>query len=238
MFTSLLSLVLTGLQFLVWAGSTGVGMYAIKLASLLGYRVVTTASPHNFELVKSLGALAVFDYKDPNVSTKIHEWVKDQNIGPLTKGLDTISESKDSMAASGAVIESSIKLSLRAFGDTEGTLVTLRTSSFPSMGLVRLTEGDITVPPAPEFKGEGQKVRVNHVLIYSALKPKNDDFGLMAEWYRLLPSWIEGGRLGGGVVPLNKQFNGLEQLDSALEFVRQGRVSGHKVVVDVDFETK
>ena len=123
----LLSSVLTGLQFLVWAGSTGVGMYAIKLASLLGYRVVTTASPHNFELVKSLGALAVFDYKDPNVSTKIQEWIKDQDIGPLTKSLDTISESIDSTAANGAVIESSIKLSLQAFGDAEGTLVTLRT---------------------------------------------------------------------------------------------------------------
>ena len=90
-------------------------MYAIKLASLLGYRVVTTASPHNFELVKSLGALAVFDYKDPNVSMKIREWIRDQNIGPLTKGLDTISESKGSTAANGVVIESSIKLSLQAF---------------------------------------------------------------------------------------------------------------------------
>jgi len=56
---------------------------------------------------------------------------------------------------------------------------------------------------------------------------------MMAEWYRLLPSWIEVGKLGAGVVPLNKQFSGLEQLDSALDFVRQGRVSGHKVVVDV-----
>ena len=238
MFTALLSSVLTGLQFLVWAGSTGVGMYAIKLASLLGYRVVTTASPHNFELVKSLGASAVFDYKDPKVSTKIQEWIKDQNIGPLTKGFDTISESKDSTAANGAVIESSIKLSLQAFGDAEGMLVTLCTLSLMSVGLVRLTGGNTVVPPAPEFKGEGQKVRVNHILIYSALKPQNDDFGLMAEWYRLLPSWIEEGRLGAGVVPLDKQFSGLGQLDSALEFVRQGRVSGHKVVVDVDFEAK
>jgi len=89
------------------------------------------------------------------------------------------------------------------------------------------------LPPAPEFK-EGQKVRTNHILVYSALKPKSDDFKLMAEWYRLLPSWIEAGSLGAGVVPLNKQFNGLEQLGSALDFVRRGRVSGHKVVVDLE----
>jgi len=232
MFITFLSSILINLQFLVWAGSTGVGMYAIKLASLLGYRVVTTASPHNFELVKSLGASAVFDYKDPDVPTKIQEWIKDQNIGPLTKGLDTISESKDSTAANGAVIGSSIRLSLQAFGDSEGTLVTLCTSPFVSMGLFRLTGDTIVVPPAPEFKG--QKVQTNHILIYSALKPNNDDFKLMAEWYQLLPSWIEAGRLGAGVVPLNKQFHGLEQLDSALDFVRRGRVSGHKVVVNLE----
>ena len=233
MFITLLSSILTTLQFLVWAGSTGVGMYAIKLASLLGYRVVTTASPHNFELVKSLGASAVFDYKDPEVSTKIQEWIKDQNIGPLTKGLDTISESKDSTAANGAVIGSSIRLSLQAFGDSEGMLVTLCTPPFMSMGLVRLTGDTMVVPPAQEFK-EGQKIQTNHILVYSALKPNNDDFKLMAEWYRLLPSWVEAGRLSAGVVPLNKQFRGLEQLDSALDFVRQGRVSGHKVVVDLE----
>jgi len=136
MFITLLSSVVTSLQFLVWAGSTGVGMYAIKLASLLGYRVVTTASPHNFELVKSLGASAVFDYKDPGVPTKIQQWIKDQNIGPLTKGIDTISESKDSMAANGAVIGSSIRLSLQAFGDSEGTLVTLCTFPFACIRLV------------------------------------------------------------------------------------------------------
>jgi hypothetical protein len=90
------------------------------------------------------------------------------------------------------------------------------------MGLVRLTGDAMVVPPAPEFK-EGQKVQTNHILVYSALKPNNDDFGLMAEWYQLLPSWIEAGRLGAGVVPLNKQFSGLEQLDSALDFVRRGK---------------
>jgi NADPH:quinone reductase-like Zn-dependent oxidoreductase len=149
MFVPLLSSVLTVLQFLVWAGSTGVGMYAIKLASLLGYRVVTTASLHNFELVKSLGASAVFDYKDPDVSTKIQGWVKDQNIGPLTKGLDTISESKDSTAANGAVIGSSIKLSLQAFGDSEGMLVTLCTLPLMSMSLVRLTGNNIGSASGP-----------------------------------------------------------------------------------------
>ena len=147
-------------------------MYAIKLASLLGYRVVATASPHNFELVKSLGALAVFDYKDPHVSTKIQEWTRRQNIGPLTKGLDTISESKDSTAANGVVIESSLKLSLQALGDTEGTLVTLCALSFMSTGLVQLTGGD-TSATGPGIQGrrtEGSDEPYSRLLCSQAQK--------------------------------------------------------------------
>lgn len=36
-------------------------MFALQLAHLAGYKVVTVASPKNWELCKSLGADAVFD---------------------------------------------------------------------------------------------------------------------------------------------------------------------------------
>lgn len=36
-------------------------MFSLQLAHLAGYKVVTVASPRNFELCKSLGADAVFD---------------------------------------------------------------------------------------------------------------------------------------------------------------------------------
>ncbi|CAG7850167.1 Protein TOXD [Serendipita indica DSM 11827] len=82
---------------LIWSGATGkfitrVGMYAIKIASLAGLKVVTTASEKNWELVKSLGADAVFDYKDPQVVQKIQQWAQSSGHGPLRAALDTISE--------------------------------------------------------------------------------------------------------------------------------------------------
>jgi NADPH:quinone reductase-like Zn-dependent oxidoreductase len=39
--------------------------------------VVTTASPKNFDLVKSRGADAVFDYRDPECAAKIRAYTKD-----------------------------------------------------------------------------------------------------------------------------------------------------------------
>jgi NADPH:quinone reductase-like Zn-dependent oxidoreductase len=47
---------------LVWGGSTSVGSNAIQLARNAGYRVVATASPRNFDYVRSLGAAGAVDY--------------------------------------------------------------------------------------------------------------------------------------------------------------------------------
>jgi NADPH:quinone reductase-like Zn-dependent oxidoreductase len=52
---------------LVWGGSTSVGSNAIQLARNAGYRVVATASPHNFDYVRSLGADAVADRSSSTV---------------------------------------------------------------------------------------------------------------------------------------------------------------------------
>lgn len=56
-----------GETVLVWGGSTSVGSNAIQLAVAAGYRVITTASPRNFEYVKSLGASQAFDYRSGTV---------------------------------------------------------------------------------------------------------------------------------------------------------------------------
>lgn len=49
---------------LVWSGATSTGQYVIQLARLSGLRIITTSSPRNFDLLKSLGAELVFDYAD------------------------------------------------------------------------------------------------------------------------------------------------------------------------------
>lgn len=61
----------TGKTLLVWGGSTSVGSNAIQLAVAAGYEVITTASPHNFDYVRKLGASQVFDYKSKTVITDI-----------------------------------------------------------------------------------------------------------------------------------------------------------------------
>lgn len=58
----------------MWSGATGVGHWLIQLAHLSGLRVVTTASPKHTDRLKTLGAEAVFDYRDPHVAQQIRAY--------------------------------------------------------------------------------------------------------------------------------------------------------------------
>ena len=58
-------------------GSSATGSLAIQFAKLSGYKVIATCSPHNNDFVKSLGADAVFDYKDPKCGQSINEYTND-----------------------------------------------------------------------------------------------------------------------------------------------------------------
>lgn len=55
-----------GQKILIHAGSGGVGTFAIQLAKHLGATVATTTSTANVDLVRSLGADVVIDYKTQN----------------------------------------------------------------------------------------------------------------------------------------------------------------------------
>jgi NADPH:quinone reductase-like Zn-dependent oxidoreductase len=61
-----------GQKVFIQAGSGGVGTFAIQLAKYLGATVATTTSAGNMELVKSLGADVVIDYKKDDFEKVLH----------------------------------------------------------------------------------------------------------------------------------------------------------------------
>ncbi|KAK8040885.1 hypothetical protein PG994_013892 [Apiospora phragmitis] len=76
-----------GKTVLVWGGSSSVGTAAIQLAVAAGYEVVSTASPRNFDLLKSLGARAVLDYSDKDL---VQNLVAELKKGELAGVYDSI----------------------------------------------------------------------------------------------------------------------------------------------------
>ncbi|SHG09734.1 NADPH:quinone reductase [Flavobacterium fluvii] len=63
-----------GQKVFIQAGSGGVGTFAIQLAKYLGAFVATTTSTKNIDLVKSLGADLIIDYKTEDFETKLKEY--------------------------------------------------------------------------------------------------------------------------------------------------------------------
>ncbi|GAA5893212.1 hypothetical protein JCM6882_003914 [Rhodosporidiobolus microsporus] len=84
-----------GKVLLVWGGASSVGATTIQLAVASGLRVVTTASPANFDLVKSLGASAVSNYKD--------EKIVEQLVAELEKDGEEFAGVYDAIAENGTV---------------------------------------------------------------------------------------------------------------------------------------
>lgn len=75
----------SGQKVFIQAGSGGVGTFAIQLAKHLGAIVATTTSAKNVELVKSLGADVVIDYKT-------------QDFEKVLSGYDLVLHSQDAEA--------------------------------------------------------------------------------------------------------------------------------------------
>ncbi|SDD55297.1 NADP-dependent oxidoreductase [Actinokineospora iranica] len=63
-----------GQKVFIHAGSGGVGTFAIQLAKYLGATVATTTSAANIDLVTSLGADIVIDYRKDDFETVLHDY--------------------------------------------------------------------------------------------------------------------------------------------------------------------
>ena len=79
-----------GQKVFIQAGSGGVGTFAIQLAKHLGATVATTTSAANFDLVKSLRADIVIDYKKEDFEKVLHDYdvvLNSQDAKTLEKSL-------------------------------------------------------------------------------------------------------------------------------------------------------
>jgi len=89
-----------GQKVLIHAGSGGVGTFAIQLAKHIGATVATTTSTSNVDLVKSLGADVVIDYKKDDFEKVLNDY--DVVLNSL--GKDTLEKSLRVLKLGGKLI--------------------------------------------------------------------------------------------------------------------------------------
>ncbi|KLA30549.1 NADP-dependent oxidoreductase [Bacillus cereus] len=89
-----------GQKILIHAGSGGVGTFAIQLAKIMGATVTTTASEAGANLVKSLGADEVINYK----TEKFEDILKDYDAVFDTIGGTTLEKSFNIIKSGGNIV--------------------------------------------------------------------------------------------------------------------------------------
>ncbi|KAH8810644.1 putative alcohol dehydrogenase [Xylogone sp. PMI_703] len=189
---------------LIYGGSSSTGTLAIQYARLAGYSVLTTCAPRNFDLVKSRGAEAAFDYNDPLCGQKIHTYTE----GKLQLVFDTIGS------------EQGIQICMIALSTDPG-------SRYGTLLLNSIPRQDVTCTSSIllKFRGEpfdlfgkhyeGSAQEIEFAQNFTALTEK-----LLAEG-KLIPHPVKLGR------------GGLGGLLDGLEAMRNGQVSGEKLVYRV-----
>ena len=89
-----------GQKIFIQAGSGGVGTFAIQLAKHLGATIATTTSAANIDLVKSLGADVVIDYKKDDFEAML----KDYDVVLNSQDAKTLEKSVRILKPGGKVI--------------------------------------------------------------------------------------------------------------------------------------
>ena len=93
-----------GQKVFIQAGSGGVGTFAIQLAKHLGATVATTTSAANIDLVKSLGADVVIDYRKDDFETILKDYdvvLNSQDTKTLKKSLRILKPNGQVISISG-----------------------------------------------------------------------------------------------------------------------------------------
>ena len=196
---------------LIYGGSTATGMAGIQFAKLSGLFVITTCSPHNFDLVRFFGADAVFDYKSPTCAADIKEFTKNN----LVYAWDCTGDGAGLCAA--------------AMSDAEPG----------NYGCIMPADLDLLKKTNPNVIGH-ESVRGYDTmgekylwLGETPIEPSLQEMQFYMSFLELTQPLLQDGSIRPLKAALNKTGSGLEGALAGLEEMQAGRVSGEKLVYTV-----
>jgi NADPH:quinone reductase-like Zn-dependent oxidoreductase len=202
----------------VWGGSTSVGMNAVQLARAAGYDVVSTASPRNADLVRSLGADVVVDHGDSEAVAQLVAGIAGRRVvGAVALGTTSSAACIEVLRRTGGTV--------LAMASTPVSLDGLagRRRLFPAMlpvfTRIGLTTARLTL--------RARRAGIRSAFVWGS-SLRDDEVGRRL-WGEVLGSGLADGTLRPVPEPL-VVGTGLDSVQTALDRQRAG-VSARKVVV-------
>ena len=196
---------------LIGGGSTATAVLGIQYAKLSGLRVIATASPYNFDYLKSLGADVLLDYHE-SVDDLVKN-IKEASGGSLTMAWDCSPNDKFHQVAA-----------LSMSSTQRGIYATVSP----------LTPADFLKETNPMVESKSQLAYTVfgeefHFASYTFSASEEDVNFARAFWERSA-TLLEEKKLQPTRATINKGGEGLEGVIAGLEELYQGKVAGTKLV--------
>lgn len=178
-----------------------------------GLNVVTTCSPHNAPLLRQLGADAVFDYRDPDCGRKIREHTSNS----LLHVFDCVSEGSSPQICADALSSSSASSKLRYSA---------------LLGITNFPRDDVDVKVTVAYTAIGEE----SITIFAepvegklpTIPANEEDARFMIMFVEIAEGILSEGKIKAH--PVSVRDGGLAGVFEGLQEMREGRVSGEKLV--------
>ena len=193
---------------LIYGGSTATGTVAIQFAKLSGATVITTCSPRNNKLVKALGADAVFDYRDEACGEKIRDYTSNK----LMHALDCVAEASSPQICADAL-------------STDGA----HTKQYSSLDLKDFPRDDVEKKATLGYSAIGEEMSFPG---QGTIPAKEEDLQFMIMFTGIAQELLAEGKIKPH--PAGLRQGGLKGVLDGLQEMREGKVSGEKLVYRVD----
>jgi NADPH:quinone reductase-like Zn-dependent oxidoreductase len=206
---------------LIYGGSTATGTLAVQLAKWSGLRVVTTASPKNFDLLKQRGADVVLDYVSLPPPIPPPQLTPQQKAPDVGRQLYAATHGTLAHVFDCASMQSSANICAEAFG--------------PAGGKYAVLLDGITCP----------KDNVE-TIFYLAYSVTGEEYIFEGEHYPADPEFfafgvkfmelVEGFWRQGGLKPHPQRYieGGLRGAMEGMQLMKEGKYSGEKLVCRVE----
>ena len=225
---------------LVNGGAATSGQFIIQLFHLAGYtQIYATASPRNHAYLKELGAKQVFDYHSPRLAEEILEATGGKKVSIAVDTVSTIPGIKQYSPVLGKESRLAILVPIKKGNhlvdeedegkDTDETL----------LSVVKEIVGEATVLPVGAMLG-----------LMKVGRPSKSQSDKTIDWYdasqdplapllfpKILPQLLEHRALRPNRIHLFKESDGplLGRVKTALELIRENKISGEKVVIELSW---
>ncbi|KAF7912634.1 uncharacterized protein EAF01_001655 [Botrytis porri] len=186
---------------LIYGGSSATGTLAIQFAKLSGLQVITTSSPRNFELLKSLGADHVLDYHDPNCGAEIRSLTQNK----LHHVFDTIATQFSAQICANA-------------------LSTTGESKYVNLMGIEIPRDDVSNIFFLGYSITGEEYEIEGEVWLAA----PEDFELGKRAFLLLERLLEKALIKNH--PVKVMHGGLNEILEGMREMKDGKVSGKKLV--------